>query len=123
MSCLITQAYTSPKPLPGVIEVPNGLNMAAPREVISYGAYLLEPRFDRVDMALRQLVAECLCDDVMDRPPLDRLLAYIDATLQGRAGSWAGEDSAPQVQAWVAQHMGTPPAVPVPPMPAHWVDV
>ena len=123
MTCLITQTHTSAKPYQGVITVPNPVNMSAPRKVISYGAHILKPRYDRVDRELRQLVAECLCDEPMERPPLDRLLTYINASLQGRANSWVGEDSAAAVQAWVAEHTGAPPAVPVAPVPAHWVDL
>ncbi|KAK3897375.1 hypothetical protein C8A05DRAFT_39075 [Staphylotrichum tortipilum] len=123
MTCLITQVYTSAKPLQGTIKIPNPLNMSDPRKVVSYGAHILHPRYDRVDPALRQLVAECLCDEVMERPPLDRLLVYINASLQGRANSWVGEDSAAEVQVWVARHTGMPPAVPVAPVPAHWVHL
>ena len=101
MSYAITQTYTSPKPLPSIIQVPNALNIAITGKAVSYSTYVLDGRqYEHVDIsAVRQLVAECLYDDVMERLPLGRLLTYINASIQGQANGWTGLDSTATVQA------------------------
>ncbi|KAK3305278.1 uncharacterized protein B0T15DRAFT_531814 [Chaetomium strumarium] len=87
-------------------------------EVMSYGAYLLEAKYKRVDKRLRHLVARCLCDSPADRPRLSDLKIMIASVL--RNTPWGEEDSDAAVQQWVQDNIGEPPAGP--PDPPRWVD-
>jgi hypothetical protein len=109
----------------------NNVNQQRPsaarkEEVLSYGAYLLEPKYKRVDKRLRYLVARCLCDRPAGRPRLSDLKSVIASVLRNTdwdsaVGEEDGEEdnSDAAVRQWVQINIGDPPG---PPDPPHWVD-
>ncbi|KAK4236342.1 hypothetical protein C8A03DRAFT_35751 [Achaetomium macrosporum] len=85
-------------------------------KVWSYGAYLLSGRFNRMDKKLRQLVAQCLCDQPAQRPGLNELKGVVANNIQNT--NRAGEDSNLSVLQWVQQHR---PILAT--QQPHWVDL
>jgi hypothetical protein len=69
-----------------------------------------------VDQELRQLVAQCLCDEPGHRPHLQALLAEVRNYMANK--QWGQHDTNAAVQHWVNQHANIPP----PPAHRYWVD-
>jgi len=75
------------------------------RQGWTYGGVLLGPAFDAVEYELRDLVAQCLCDDPAERPEMDVLLGIIDQQL---AGPWHAPQDDASIRAWSDNAFGNP---------------
>jgi hypothetical protein len=122
MFSAITLTYPDTPPLHAKIEIPDPANPARKIKVWSYGAHLLHERYRRVDKKLRQLVAQCLCDQPAHRPGLAELQAIIAHHLQTQ--NWEEENTDANLVQWVTQNIHNPPQYTGQPLPGmYWVDI
>ncbi|KAK3897910.1 hypothetical protein C8A05DRAFT_38517 [Staphylotrichum tortipilum] len=120
MANAITATYTQCPPIHSQMDIIDRNNPGQSLRVWTYGGYLLERRYRHVDILLRRLVAQCLCDQPAHRPNLDDLKRTIETRLAHH--NWAGADAAVAVQGWTANVLGHPPGPPMQPVPPYWVD-
>ena len=118
----ITLARPQTPPFPEQIEIIDPTDPTRSRKIQawSYGGYLLNETFARVDWDLRHMVAQCLCDKPAHRPRLHDLLEAVDRRI--RAGNWGrgGEDE--RIRQWVQQCFLDPPP-PLVGVAPHAIDV
>ncbi|KAH6842485.1 kinase-like domain-containing protein [Chaetomium sp. MPI-CAGE-AT-0009] len=116
MISAITFHLPSLPPFPGQIEIIDPRD-GVRKTVWSYGAYILEPKYKRVDWKLRHLVAWCLCEKPAHRPNMKELLQKVDDYLETK--EWGKKDSDEVVNEWIDVNVDVPPP---PPKRKHWID-
>ncbi|KAK4148579.1 kinase-like domain-containing protein [Chaetomidium leptoderma] len=77
------------------------------KKVWSFGTYVLDPRHQRVDYELRELVAQCLCEEPAHRPHLKELLQKVTGYLTNK--QWGPQDNDVAVRKWVYKNAHSPP--------------
>lgn len=116
MISAITFHLPSLPPFPGKMQITDPQD-GARKTVWSYGAYILGPRYRKVDPKLRHLVAWCLCEKPAHRPPLGDLLRKVDEYLAAKR--WGPDNSNETMQRFMRRNVDLPPP---PKNRTHWVD-
>lgn len=112
MACAITMCYPLLPPSPEQITIIDPTDPSRRRKVKawSYGAYLLDSRYDHISKSLREWVAQCLCDRPDQRPRLQDLSDAISARLQ--AANWPRGQGDNEIRNWSQRVFGNPPPPP-----------
>ena len=110
MVCCIALSYPAVPPQPQQISIQDPADPTGQRRIPSwsYGAYLLNEYFNYIDIELRAMVAQSLCDRPDHRPRLELLKHAIEERL--RRGGWTGNDADGPVATWLYQGVEEPPA-------------
>jgi hypothetical protein len=103
-------------PFPGKIDIIDPQD-GVRKTVWSYGAYILENRYKKVDRKLRHLVAWCCCEKPAHRPHLRELLQMVDDYLAEKR--WGRDDNNEAMDRWLRMNVDVPPP---PANRKHWID-
>lgn len=93
--CCITLCQPEIPPVPEHVEIQLPAGSPGPTKFLTYGAYILDPRFAAVDEDIRHTVLWCLAHHPEDRPDLATLRRLVDAKGRSRGDAAAPTAAGP----------------------------
>lgn len=105
MICVITLCMPAMPHHPGQMYIDDPKD-GIRKKVWSFGTYILDPRYQTVDYELRELVAQCLCEEPAYRPHLKELVQKVTDYLSNK--QWGPQDHEVLVRKWVHKNANSP---------------
>lgn len=106
-------------PVPECVHIQLPGVAGGPTKFLTYGAYILDPKFDHVDRDIRHTILWCLAHNPLDRPDLETLSRLVDerggpqAARPAGAGPDAGTTDS-QLKEWFGKVLLEPRPKPLP---------